>query len=123
VCLRAALADKLGDPPPTPPAAHPRPRSSIHPPGLTLTRRSGGSLTFTRPAFPSPTPPDGSGGRFGFCPEASHPAVTSDARPGGDGPSNTYWYPSYVIDDTADLHFNAPLTHATSCRTIPEMPF
>jgi hypothetical protein len=40
------------------PALHPGP-ASIHP-RLTLTRRIGGSLTFTRPAFPSPTPPDGS---------------------------------------------------------------
>lgn len=61
------------------------------------------------------------GNRFDFCPEASHPAVTGDARPGGDGPSNTC--PSYVIDVTADLQLNAPLTHATSCRTIYEMPF
>jgi hypothetical protein len=30
--------------------------------------------------------------------------------------------PGYVIDDTADLHFNAPLAHATSCRTTSEMP-
>lgn len=40
------------------PALHPGP-APIHP-RLTLTRRIGGSLTFTRPAFPSPTPPDGS---------------------------------------------------------------
>jgi hypothetical protein len=45
-----------------PPAASQRPAlhpglASIHP-GLTLTRRFGGSLTFTRPAFPSPTPSD-----------------------------------------------------------------
>ena len=48
----------------SPPAASQR--STLHPgpasicPGLTLTRRFGGSLTFTRPAFPLATPPDGS---------------------------------------------------------------
>jgi len=56
----------------------------VHPSGLPLTYAPGWI-----------------GGRFGFYPGASHPAVTSDARPGGDGPSNTC--PGYVIDDTADL--------------------
>ena len=32
-------------------------------------------------------------------------------------------YPGYVIDVTANLHINAPLAHATSCRTTSEMPF
>ena len=51
----------------------------------------------------------------------SDPTVTSDARQSGDGPSNTC--PGYVIDNTADLQLNAPLAHATSCRTIYEMSF
>jgi hypothetical protein len=100
--------------------ASPAPRSRFHPPGAHLdeTYRR---FTHVHPSgLPLTYAPGWIEGRFGFCPEASHPAVTSDARPGGDGPSNTY--PSYVIDDTADLHFNAPLTHATSCRTILKMP-
>ncbi|MGI8756517.1 MAG: hypothetical protein ACR2MB_11775, partial [Acidimicrobiales bacterium] len=70
--------------------------------------------------FPSPAAPGWNEDRFGFCPEASHPAVTSDARPGRDGLLSTY--PGYVIDVTADLHINAPLAQATSCRTTCEVP-
>jgi hypothetical protein len=102
--------------------ASPAPRSSIHPPEAHLdeTYRR---FTHVHPSgLPLTYAPGWIKGRFGFCPEASHPAVTSDARPGGDGPSNTY--PSYVIDATADLHSTrhlrmrprvAPPTECLSC--------
>lgn len=102
------------------PAASPAPRSRFHLPEahldetyrrFTHVHPSGLSLTYA---------PGWIEGRFGFYPEASHPAVTSDARPSGNGPSDTD--PGYVIDDTADLLLNAPLTHATSYRTILKMP-
>ena len=102
------------------PTANPAPRSSIHPPEAHLDETI---RRFTR-VHPSGLPlayaPGWIEGRFGFYPGASHPAVASDARPGGDGPSNTY--PGYVIDVTADLQFNAPLAHATSCRTTYGVP-
>ena len=100
------------------PALHPGP-ASIHP-RLILTRRFGGSLAFTRPAFPSPTPSDGSrvasASSLSFAPRRYRRRTSERGRA-----TNTY--PGYVIDVTANLHINAPLAHATSCRTIPEMPF
>ena len=81
------------------PALHPGP-ASIHP-GLTLTRRFGGSLAFTRPAFPSPTPPDGSrvasASSLSFAPRRYRRRTSERGRA-----TNTY--PGYVIDVTADLH-------------------
>src|SRR3954467_7140035 len=46
------------------------------------------SLSFTRPAFPSPVAPGWNRNASAF-PWASHPAVTHDARQGGNGPSDT----------------------------------
>ena len=46
------------------------------------------SLSFTRPAFPSPVVPGWNRNASAF-PWASHPAVTHDARQGGNGPSDT----------------------------------
>ena len=42
------------------------------------------SLALTRPAFPLPVAPVWSGGPWAFSPDASNPAVASDARQGGD---------------------------------------
>ena len=51
--------------------------------GARLTRHQRRFTQFTRPAFPSPVTPGWNGGPWAF-PRASHPAVTSDARQGGD---------------------------------------
>ena len=84
----AAVFSATGQVPRSPPAASQRPalapRSRNHLPGLTLTRRHHGSLTFTRPAFPSPAVPGWNEDPWAF-PRASHPAVTSDARQVGTG--------------------------------------
>ncbi len=73
----------------SPPAASQRPAlypaATSHRPGLAITRHHEGSLAFTRPVFPSPVAPGWNGGPWA-SPRASHPAVTSDARQGGDGP-------------------------------------
>src|SRR5215204_5296394 len=53
-----------------------------------LSSRSAYSLSFTRPAFPSPVDPGWNRNASAF-PWASHPAVTHDARQGGNGPSDT----------------------------------
>ncbi len=96
--------------------ASPTPRSNIHPPEAHFDEVS--STVHSRSPIRSsshPRPSDGSRNASAF-PEAPHPAVTSDARPGEDRSSNTN--PSYVIDVTANLQLNAPLAQATSCRTI-----
>src|SRR5437773_1226761 len=51
------------------------------------------SLSFTRPAFPSPVTPGWSGSPSAF-PWASHPAVTRDARQDRDGPHG-HWTGSH----------------------------
>jgi hypothetical protein len=66
---------------------------SLHPgphpiSGLRITRHQRGFTAFTRPVFPSPVAPGWNGRPWAF-PRASHPAVTSDARQGGDRPLST----------------------------------
>jgi len=47
------------------------------------------SLALTRPAFPLPVAPVWSGGPWAFSPDASNPAVASDARQGWGRITNT----------------------------------
>jgi hypothetical protein len=101
------------------PSGQPYTPVTIHPPEAHSDETYSGSLTFTRPAFPSPAAPGWIEDRFGF-PGASHPTVTSDARPSRGRAQDTH--PGYVTDTTADLQLNAPLTHATSCRTTRVVP-
>ena len=61
--------------------------TSIHA-RLCLTRHQRGFKPFTRPVFPSPVAPGWNGRPWTF-PRASHPALTSDARRGGDRPPST----------------------------------
>lgn len=84
----------------------------------SMPSSSKSSTTTTSPAFPSPAALGWNGDRFGFCPEASHPAVASDARPDGDGLLNTY--PGFVIDVTADLHPTRPLGRRISCLSASQ---
>src|SRR5664279_3749265 len=59
---------------------------------------------------------------LGLEPHASHPAVTGRARQGGDRSRTLTW--GYVTDHTADpSNRRAHSTQATSCRTIPRVPF
>jgi hypothetical protein len=53
--------------------------------GHTSRDINGGSLTFTRPAFPWPVTPGWDGGPWAV-PRASHPAVTHEVCQGGDEP-------------------------------------
>ena len=94
--------------------------TASHPPGAHLDEAS--SRVHSRsPVRPSPRlwPPDGTR-TLRLLPRASHPAVTRDARQGGDGPSSTG--PGYVIDITADLqstchsHMRPRVARARSCR-------
>lgn len=88
-------------------------------PGLTLTRRH---QRFTR-VHPSGLPltrsPRMAQGPLRLSPELRTSPLPATHVRGGDRATNTY--PGYVIDNTADL-LNAPLTHATSCRTTCEVP-
>lgn len=59
-------------------------------------------------------------GRFGFFPESRVPPLPVTQSERGRVPSNTH--PGCGIDVTADLQVNVPLEHATSCRTMYEMP-
>ncbi len=69
----------------------------------------------TRPAFPLPVTP-GWSGRLGLLPDASNPAVTSNARQSGDGSSNTH--PKLrCCHHTQPSNQRAHSCRATSCRT------
>ena len=59
----------------------------------------------------------GGAGALGLLPEASHPAVTSDARPGGDRPWALAW--DYAADTTnrRPSFLRVHSQRATSCRT------
>jgi hypothetical protein len=70
-------------------------------------------------SFPHPWPPDGTRA-LRLEPWASHPAVTRDARQGGNRPPSTDL--GYVTITTASLQRNH-LTCATSCRTERFIPF
>jgi hypothetical protein len=75
-------------PQPAPAASQrPAPASRLHIPSASvwMTRHHRGFIHFTRPVFPSLSSPDGTR-ILGPVPRASHPAVTHDARRGGDGP-------------------------------------
>lgn len=74
-----------------------------------------GSLAFTRPVFPRRWSPDGTG-TLGLLPWASHPAVTHDARQGGDRSTSTDL--SYVVD-IADLLKTHPLA---TCDLVSHGP-
>jgi hypothetical protein len=107
---------------PSSPRRHPSPHNdrplphagTSHRARVLMTRRQRGFTQFTRPAFPSLWPPDGTAA-LGPLPRASHPAVTRDARRGGDGPC--------ALDQTLRLRHQPTsfdehhCTRATSCRT------
>lgn len=105
------------------PGRHPPPHSdrplppaeTSHRARVLMTRRQRGFTQFTRPAFPSLWPPDGTAA-LGPLPRAPHPTVTRDARRGGDSPLRT------GPDATSPASAEPPLdehhcTRATSCRT------
>ncbi len=77
--------------------------TQVHPSGLPLTRHAWMEQTRLRLSLELRTPPL----------PAAHIKV-------GTGPEHC---PGYVIDNTADLQPTRHLPHATSCRTIYEMPF
>ncbi len=66
---------------PTAKSLHPGPAPIIR--GSTSRGIIKGSVSFARPAFPSPVTP-GWSGTLGLLPRASHPAVTGSACRGGD---------------------------------------
>ena len=69
-------------------AASPVPRSRVPSPGLPMSKHSRIHLRSPVRSSPRVWPPDGAG-TLGLLPQASDPAVTSDARRGGDRPSST----------------------------------
>ena len=82
----------------------PRRQAAAPGPGSTASRRSS----------PRPPPPDGTAAASA-SPRASHPAVTHDARRGGDRPSRTG--PGTTPRHQPNLHGASHFTHAPSCRT------
>ena len=75
----------------------------VHPSGLPLAHRAWMEQAQIRLSLELRTPPL----------PATHVKV-------GTGPEHC---PGYVIDNTADLQPTRHLPHATSCRTIREVPF
>jgi hypothetical protein len=70
----------------------------------------------TRPAFPLPCNPRMERAPLGFFPDASNPAVTSNARQSGDGSMNTH--PKLrCCHHTQPSNQRAHSCRATSCRT------
>jgi hypothetical protein len=74
---------------------------------------------FIRPVFPSPVAPRMERGPLGLNPSASHPAVTSDARPGGDRPRNTG--PELHFQHRVDLQ-SCVFTRDVRPRVAPRIP-
>ena len=64
------------------------PAHATHPQGPWITRCQRRFTQFTRPVFPLPVAPGWNGSPWAFI-RASDPAVTSDARRGGDRPLST----------------------------------
>jgi hypothetical protein len=69
-------------------AASPIPRWTIPSAELLITEHTKIHSRSPVRSSPRPQPPDGTGAASAL-PRASHPAVTRDARQGGDGPSDT----------------------------------
>jgi hypothetical protein len=90
-----------------------------HPTGRVLSHETSSRVHCRSPVRPSPclSPPGGTGA-LGLLPGASHPAVTSDARPGGDGSSDTDpGLPCHRRHRRPPLQRAVHSPHATSCRT------
>ena len=90
-----------------------------HPTGRVLSHEASSRVHCRSPVRPSPclSPPGGTGA-LGLLPGASHPAVTSDARPGGDGSSDTDpGLPCHRRHRRPPLQRAVHSPHATSCRT------
>lgn len=84
------------------------PAETSHRARVLMTRRQRGFTRFTRPVFPSLWPPDGTAA-LGPSPQASHPAVTRDARRGRDGPC--------ALDQTLRLRHQPNLLRRTSLHS------
>ena len=101
-----------------------RPRWNIPPAGVTFTKPQR-RFTHVRPSRPSPRlwPPGGTGA-LGLLPRASHPAVTRDARQGGDGPPRTG--PSTAPTALAEPHTVPPTSlkrpHVARSHWSPPSP-
>jgi hypothetical protein len=97
-------------------AASPAPRWNIPSVGALNDEAYGSSLLFTLSVFPSPVTPGRDGGPWAF-PRASHPAVTRDARRGGDGPLDTG--PELHLRQQPRSSFRCVhWSRAASCRTL-----
>ena len=99
---------------------------SLHPaghiPSAGLERDEASSGVHSRsPVRSSPRlwPPDGTGA-LGLLPRASHPAVTRDARQGGDRPWTLARNYTFDISRTSNRCVHS--SRATSCRTEPAFP-
>ncbi len=104
------------------PAASPAPRSpqSIYP-GLTLTRCHR-RFTHVHPSgLPLTCAPGWIKDRFGFSPELRTPPLPATHVRGGDRANEHI--PGLRHRQHRRPPLNAPLTHATSCRTHREVPF
>lgn len=110
----------LGSPPAAFQRPAPAPRHRNHLSGAHFDETSSAvhSRSLVRPS-PHPRSSDGSRAASAF-PRASHPAVTSDARQGW-GQGNEH-IPGLRHRQHRRPPLNAPLTHATSCRTTCEVP-
>jgi hypothetical protein len=101
------------------PAASPAPRSDIPPPGAHFDEASSkGSLTLTRPVFPSPVTPGRDGESLGLNPELRTSPLPATHVRAGTGPNTS---PSYATDIT-NLHQRSHSPHTTSCRTTSKVP-
>jgi hypothetical protein len=115
---------RLGQRLPFPNGQSLRPRWNIPPAGVTFTKPQR-RFTHVRPSRPSPRlwPPGGTGA-LGLLPRASHPAVTRDARQGGDGPPRTG--PSTAPTASAEPHTVPPTSlkrpHVAHSHRWPPSP-
>ena len=79
-----------------------------------MTRPQRRFTQFTRPVFPSPVAPGMEQGALGLLPRASNPAVTSDARQGGDRPQAQAQ--DYAVDIGQPSNPRVHSHCATPCR-------